>query len=579
MAAINGGQKTDVGLLWEKAFVEYNEIVGEKGMKLDVFKVTLIGSVQDVTNAVDESCKAFKNYRHDGSTLDKVRSFIGDKLSFVQIVGDKVSASAVTSFPPAGAIWTVCTYAIKTCQAMSQDYNQLLALIGEAGNFLKTLEIVEENVPDCKRYTEFVTETLIAIIGVFAVQTKFMLMKRPMAFLHTLVRGGGDGDLEKAYSRVTEALNRLSRANEMMTIKNTEDIKNLVGQWGVRIEFYHDDIMSELQKQTDGIQGNQLAILANQVGIDANQQGIEANRKLLEQIQLQLTRSSGVETTENESDPTETTSNVSAAFIKAKKFFEVNVDPETTLKELSGSYVEGSTDWLFDHADYRSWIDGIEPLVWFTANQGQGKSHLAFSIIEKLKKGRQLQAGMSVAYFFFQEELKDFVSSKNALCSIGLQISMQDRNYQEKIAARDYDQNCARKSIPEIWKDGLFATHFDKNQPNQLLLVLDGFDWAAPGESEAFFEQLYNIRAKGLRIKVFFTARRDLRRDLRISLGGCNIWKVDTCDLQETKAKIVESRLKTLPRVSRFHSLAKKEITWRLMNEDFSQCSPSIYLW
>jgi hypothetical protein len=572
MAAVNRGQKTDVGLLWDEAFVEYNEIVGDKGMKLDVFKVGLVGSVQDVTDAVDESGKAFKKYRHDGSTLDNVRSFIGNKLSYVQVVGDKVSESAVTSFPPAGAIWTVCTYAIKTCQTMSQDYNQLLALIGEAGNFLKTLEIIEENVPDCKRYTEFVTETLTAIIGVFAVQTKFMLMKRPMAFLHTLVRGGGDGNLEKAYSRVTEALNRLSRANEMMTIKNTEDIKNLVGQWGVRMEFYHDDIMLELQKQTEGIQANQHAVLANQVGIEANQQGIEANRKLLEQIQHQLTRSGEAGTTKDESNSTEVASNVSAAFIKAKKFFGVHVDPETKLKELSRSYVEGSTDCLFDHVVYRSWVDGTEPFLWLIAESGQGKSHLAFSLIEKLKKARQPQASTSVAYFFFQEGLEGYGSSKNALCSIGLQISRQDRKYREKIAARNDEQDCTRKSVPEIWEDALFAAHFDKHQPNQLLLVLDSFDCAAQGESAAFLAQLCSILARGLRIKVFFTAR----PYFRIHLGGFTIMKVGTRDLQETKAKILDSRLEALPRVSRFRPLAKHKIKWRLMDEHFSQCSASI---
>ncbi|OCK73567.1 hypothetical protein K432DRAFT_430523 [Lepidopterella palustris CBS 459.81] len=565
MTALNGGRNTDVALLWNQAFIEYNETVGEKGMKIDLVQISRVKSVEDVTNAVDEASKAFKKYRHDGSTLDKVRSFIGGNLSYVQIVGDKVSESAAASFPPASAIWTVSTYAIKTCQTMSQDYNQLLALIAEAGNFLKTLEIIEENIPDCKRYNECVAETLIAIVGVFAVQTKFMLMKRPMAFLHTLVRGGGDGDLEKAYSRVTDALSRLSRANEIMTVKNTEDIKNLVGQWGVRMEFYHDDIISELQKQTEGIQANHQAILANQVGIDANQQGIEANRKILEQIQLRLIRSEEERAAKVDSGAEEATHSVSATLIKAKKFFKANANSEMVLKDLSRSYVARSTDWLFDDAVYRSWLDGDKPFLWLSADSGQGKSHIAFSLIERLKKERQSQEGTSVAYFFFQEESATNGASKNALRSIGLQIARQDQRYREKIALKSSDEDCTRKSISEIWKDALFPAHFDKAQTNQLILVLDGFDSAVREESAAFLEKLASIPDQGLRIKVFFTGKPTLQE----TLARLSLLQLDA-RVEETKAKILESRLETLPRVSRFRPLAKRKIIQRLTDDSFT---------
>lgn len=129
---------TELGLLWRDAFQGYNDAVGKKGLKLSLDGSHLVTSLADVVGSVDTSKKSFEKWRNDGGNWDKARQFIGKNLDYAQRIGDQVASSAAASFPPASAIWTVATYAIKACQAQSKDYDQLLSLIGEAGSFLDT---------------------------------------------------------------------------------------------------------------------------------------------------------------------------------------------------------------------------------------------------------------------------------------------------------------------------------------------------------------------------------------------------------------------------------------------------------
>lgn len=569
--------RTSLAVLWEKAFQEYNEQVEKEGSKrnlrlrLDQFNIGgLVGSIEDVKNAVDESSKAFQKYRHSGSTGDKVREYIGSHLSFVQTVGDNVVASASTAFPPAGAIWTVATFAIKACQAQSEDYNSLLALIGETGNFLKTIQIIEVNFPDCKGYTEFVTETLTAIIGVFAVQTKLMLMKRPMVFLHTLVRGGGDSDLAGAYARVTEALTRLSRANEMMTIKNTEDIKNLVSSLGGKIDFYHEDIMAQLEKQAEGIEINHQAILINQVGIDANQKGIQANQQILSQM-LQLLKSDRQEPLAQ--NKTQTEDSAEALLMnRIVELFAMDVSPESLFSDLPRTYVAGSSDWLFDTEQYQGWLLDEQPFLPVAAGAGQGKSHIAYAAFCHLKDQYHSTPGVSVAYF--NCDLSSQTISRSAvdpLRSILTQISYQDRKFRNKLAefaTMGPSEEIPWDSMPlrRFWTVFRMDKHFRDEEDTKLYLVLDSVNKSVEGVDK-LLSKIAKASKKGARLKVLYTTRpEDFVAD-----NGEPALQASAEQLRSMKRAVLESQLETLPRLSRFQRVAKRKITDTLLADTFSK--------
>jgi hypothetical protein len=575
--------KTSLADLWEQAFKNYNQVVEKEGTKrnlrlrLDAFKAgSLVQSIDDVKKAVDDSSKAFRKYRNSGSTVEKVRSFIGDSLRFVSVVGDNVVAAASTAFPPAGAIWTVVTFAIKACQAQSEDYDQLLALIGETGNLLKTIKIIETTLPDCESYTEFVTEALTAIIGVFAVQTKMMLMKRPLVFLHTLVRGGGDGDLAEAYARVTEALNRLSGANQMMTIKNTEDIKTLVAQLGGDVNFYHENIMEKLANQANGIEMSYQAILANNLGVAANQQGIKANHQLLEQLaqMLEKMQADPLEKHKKIKGNEEIEANALVPINRVNRYFEIEEDPDLMRHKLARSHVPNSAAWLFETERYRDWLSNNEPFFSFADEEGQGKSHLAYAVIQHLEAQRELDSGTAVTYFWFQPALNDSPWLIHALCSIFTQIAKQDHKFREKLAkgiqAAEPIEDWQQFTPLQFWKMFRFDKYYREENSSKLYIVLDNADeFLVRGQLLVLLPKIARAARHGSRIKIFLTYSTRNDYEMQGILGPA--MRILSEDRRRSKAEMLESRLEAMPRLSRFRAAAKRRILETLRDDKFSK--------
>ncbi|RYC81537.1 hypothetical protein BFJ63_vAg15558 [Fusarium oxysporum f. sp. narcissi] len=108
-----GKEHTELARLWRDAFQAYNDAVGEKGLKLDLNGGHLVTSLADVVGAVDTSKGSFQKWRNNGGNWDKAVHFTGKNLDYAQRIGDQIASSATAAFPPASAIWTVATYAIK----------------------------------------------------------------------------------------------------------------------------------------------------------------------------------------------------------------------------------------------------------------------------------------------------------------------------------------------------------------------------------------------------------------------------------------------------------------------------------
>ena len=569
--------------LWEQAFNNYNQVVEKEGTKrnlrlrLDAFKAdSLVQSIDDVKKAVDDSSKAFRKYRNSGSTVEKVRSYIGDSLRFVSVVGDNVVAAASAAFPPAGAIWTVATFAIKACQAQSEDYDQLLALISETGNLLKTIKIIETTLPDCESYTRFITEALTAIIGVFAVQTKMMLMKRPLVFLHTLVRGGGDSDLTEAYAGVTRALTNLSGANQMMAIKNTEHIKTLVAQLGGEVNFYHENIMEKLANQANGIEMNNQAILANNLGVAANQQGIKANHQLLERLaqMLEKMQADPSEKQKQIKGTEEKEANALVPINRVNRYFEIEHDPDLIRHKLARSHVPSSVAWLFETQRYRDWLSNNEPFLPYVDEEGLGKSHAAYAVIQHLEAQRDIDSGIAVAYFWFEPALNDSPWLIHALCSIFTQIAKQDHRFREKLAkgiqAAEPVDDWKEITPLEFWEMFRFDKYYKGENNSKLYIVLDNADeFLVREQLLALLAKIARAARHGSRIKIFLTYSTRNDFEMQGILGPA--MRISTEDRRRSKAEMLESRLEAMPRLSRFRAAAKRRILETLRDDTFSK--------
>jgi hypothetical protein len=557
---------TDLAILWRNAFNAYNEKVGDEGKKLKLDGTELVVSLNGVIGSVESSSKSFRKWRHDGNKLDKVRSIIGENLEYVQAIGDQVIDAATAAFPASGAIWTVVTFAIKACQKMSADYDQLLTLIGESGNFLKTLQIIEENVPNVQRYAEFVTEALTSLMMVFAVQTRFMIDGRALQFWHSLK--GGDSELSKAYNDVTLAIDRLSRANSFVAVRNTEDIKGLLIQYGKNSDSYYEEMVKRMDDQgqliTDGFEKQERTVVA---GFEQQNVSLTNIQQSIKELQNQLSHQSTPDSTQ---PTTDLSSRSLTALNKVRQFFGKSANPISTFKELKRSFVPGTDSWFQEDLDYKAWLNGETPVLWLAGEAGVGKSHLAYSAIRTLQERTKSHPRTSVAYFFFQEGNELFRSGRNALCSIGLQMAMQDHKLRETMASLISDDCCVQWAIPYIWK-WVFLDVFKGDQDAELFLVLDGVDEAEAEDFYPVLACLSDVREEKLRMHVLFTGRRNA--GIEPFAEGEHVKEIEAT-LSKSRMglkNLVDARFETLPRLSKFSHHVKTKIGEAMLKGNYGR--------
>jgi hypothetical protein len=540
---------TDLAKLWEKAFKDYDNQLADcrkKPSDVRLQNVRLVQSLEDVKNSVDEKSESFTNYRHDKSALDKVRHFIGENLGYVQFIGDQAIGAATASFPPAGVIWTVATFAIKVCQTVSSDFDKLLGLLGETGSFLRSLQIIETKVPHNNIYQVCVTECLVAIVSVYAVHTKFMLQSRKAAFAHALWRGNDvDPELKDAYDNLHSAINKLTTANSMMVIRNSEDLKDLMAELKVDIRFDHDSIMSQLYTQT--------------VAIYETKEAAEQIKTMVGQV-LGLLESK--KNPDMEQSETMAEEHMSVAYLRVKAFLDPPADQITRLVNIQHSFIAGTEDFVVQNPQFQEWLQRKHSYFWIHGDSGTGKSHLAYAITMELKRRFRDSKDVSVAYFLFDRNMSTAFNFRDAFRSICLQVAGQDKRYRETLASRPLENSVLadkdNSTIVDLW-DFLIPDFFAKDGQSQVFLVLDSVD-----KSEEVKRQevdhivkslLREIVDKGLHIQVLLTS------DDRIwpELDG-PIVNLTPAECRPATEKIIGSRLKTLPRLSQFRPRTKQQI-------------------
>ncbi|QKD46411.2 uncharacterized protein FOBCDRAFT_234849 [Fusarium oxysporum Fo47] len=542
-----GKEHTELARLWKDAFQAYNDAVGEKGLKLDLNGGHLVTSLADVVGAVDTSKGSFQKWRNNGGNWGKAVHFTGKNLDYAQRIGDQIASSATAAFPPASAIWT----------AQSKDYDQLLSLIGEAGSFLKTLQIIEDNFPDCDCYAECVTDAFTSLMVVFAIQTKYMWEGRPLKFLHTLVQGSGDAKLSAAYGDVTTAISRLSRANGLMTVRNTQDIKTLMGTLGEKVDFIHEEMVVYFQDQGRRIEAG---FELQELNFQQQHASLASIKRSIKELRSQLAQDNNAEATAQLEKDVAT--GKSMALNVAKQFFGTPPNPLAKFKELRRSFVAGTDSWLYEDKKYQEWQNGETNFLWITGEPGLGKTHLAYSIIESLRRKTNNDPQSSVAYYFFQESNEPFRSVKSALRSIGLQVVNQNHKLREKLASVASEVSCVTWSLFNIWQWTIDLLYKEPSN-DRLFLVIDSLEQANPDEANELLAYMEGTVDSKQKIKVVFTGNDSeilsMWREYRVTKHLATIL-IDPSTAQSGIMKLLDSRFESLPRLSRFSDYAKAEI-------------------
>jgi hypothetical protein len=82
---------TDIGAVWKAALDRFEKITMVK-----IESLAGAANVDDILNEIHERETTFKDYRHDGSKLDKFRTLVSKSLDRIDKVGNMVALATST---------------------------------------------------------------------------------------------------------------------------------------------------------------------------------------------------------------------------------------------------------------------------------------------------------------------------------------------------------------------------------------------------------------------------------------------------------------------------------------------------
>lgn len=201
-----------------------------------------------------------------------------------------------------------------------------------------------------------------------------------------------------------------------------------------------------------------------------------------------------------------------------------NLDIEDDLSKAAKGYQEGTCQWFFDDKRFKSWCESRDNAVlWYHANPGSGKTVLAATVVEHLKK-----QGQNVAYFFYSFNSPSRKQGISGLRSLALRLfhlaNFVPQTLQDRIKdAVNYNMGGLRQQ-----RTAVAVVHDLLNHGcADVCIVVDGLDECSDeGETLSSFQDLLGSETYGL-VKWFFTSRNQPR--IKATM--------DKCKAQEIKAE------------------------------------------
>jgi predicted ATPase len=253
-------------------------------------------------------------------------------------------------------------------------------------------------------------------------------------WFNTLVEGSDPG-LSGAYKDMESAINEMSQAVNLATLRTVQILAEIVRSMEEGVEFivtkttFIDERTQRIESKVD------LVINQGQV-MDSKQDAVLAQQKEMSALMKKLyERERGGHEKTQEKDAkghpgqrkakTDPGENKRVALNEVTSFFSnfsskwrvVSKETKTQRKEINVDSVHGTATWLLkDEETYKAWANQEKPVVWMRGNAGIGKSFLAEAVVTSLETSSTERK--SFAYFFFREEednLRSFTEARKGI--------------------------------------------------------------------------------------------------------------------------------------------------------------------
>ncbi|KAK3296336.1 uncharacterized protein B0H64DRAFT_374434 [Chaetomium fimeti] len=162
---------------------------------------------------------------HNGSKLDKFRTFVQQSLAPIEMLGNIVAWATKAVSPPSDVIFAAIKYFIKTADTVSSDYDKITGFFDDLNSYLHRVKTLEHNnTPAIPELEVALTEVSRSVLVLYGIYTKYTRRKRIVKAFRNLV-SGEDAELKSAYERFHKTAEREQGIVRYAILAGVEELK------------------------------------------------------------------------------------------------------------------------------------------------------------------------------------------------------------------------------------------------------------------------------------------------------------------------------------------------------------------
>ncbi|KAI9043654.1 uncharacterized protein KD926_003004 [Aspergillus affinis] len=298
--APNGG--SDITQLWQAAIQDYEKATG-KSLQLGPFR-----DMEEAMAGTESLSKNFTAFRSDQSKVVKVRTAFKNNMVLIQRVVNTVQAVGnaasvrtppgpyrelhtylLQAFPPAmpaSLIFSAFGQVMQSFSDVSADYDKIMGFFEFTHRFFDRLSIIDQRMPDVPPFQRCVSRVFSSILRICAIAQKYSRERRFKKWFDSLLNGT-DGELAGASAELESAINEMSQAVGLATLKTLDIMNDVVQSMSGNVEFLVSNA-SLVDERTAAIQSNTNTILEQNREVASRQDKMtDMQREMFEKLSEQ----------------------------------------------------------------------------------------------------------------------------------------------------------------------------------------------------------------------------------------------------------------------------------------------------
>ncbi|CAI7644463.1 unnamed protein product [Penicillium viridicatum] len=232
---LDAAQASDIAQLWQRAVEDYEKTT-KKSLQLTQFS-----NIDQIMKGTEGLSNEFKDFRHDRSKTDNVRTAFKNNLWLIQKVVKTVEVvgNAASAFPPAmpaSLIFTAFGQVMQSFASVSADYDKIMGFFDFTHRFFDRLSMIEDKTPQQAPFQRCVARVFSGMLTICSVAQEYAEKKRFKKWFSSLI-DGSDGALSGAIQQMEEAVNELTQAVGLATLRTVEILNDIARSMNGNVEF------------------------------------------------------------------------------------------------------------------------------------------------------------------------------------------------------------------------------------------------------------------------------------------------------------------------------------------------------